>query len=179
MNTQKILAVLLIIAGLGAGGGGWYAHAQVSTQLKEQGIVMPGEESLDTDEQRDALIQWAGETMSTGPQAKAYADHYIADHVATMAGGRTYQEVTNDLTAAQEQYGEDSEEAAELTALKATVFQGETLRSILLTAAAFWTMGTVALWLGVVLLILGVVLLVASLRQCPGAKAPQGAAAKE
>jgi hypothetical protein len=33
---------------------------------------------------------YAGQQLTTGPQAKAYADHYIAVHMNEASGGKTY-----------------------------------------------------------------------------------------
>ncbi|MBZ8178414.1 hypothetical protein GP475_08395 [Corynebacterium poyangense] len=133
------MSAIVLILGLGLSGGGLYAHNQVSSQLQEQRITMPEESQLPTQEQREALGSWAGQQLTTGPQAKAFADHYVAVHLQQMAGGRTYSEI-----------GEDEPE------LKAKVFEGQTVRATLLTAYAFWALGSISLWSGVVLLLLGV-----------------------
>ena len=41
-----------------------------------------------------ALKEFAGQKLTTGPQARAYADHYIAVHMNEASGGRTYSEVS-------------------------------------------------------------------------------------
>jgi hypothetical protein len=93
--------------------------------------------------------------MSDGAQAKAYADHYIAVHLDQIAGGKTYSEVSAASLA--------DPENQELVGQKAALFQGETLRGLLLNAYAFWQLGQIAMysaivcWLGaIVMLILAV-----------------------
>ena len=44
----------------------------------------------------EALEQYAGSPMDTGPEAKAYADHYILVHMNAASDGRTYAEVSGE-----------------------------------------------------------------------------------
>ncbi|MFY9776414.1 MAG: hypothetical protein WAK28_17765, partial [Trebonia sp.] len=66
----------------------------------------------------------------TGQQAEAYADHFIAQHITDMSGGKTYSQLSA-LSLAQPNN-------TQLTGLVATVFKGETLRSMLLNAYGWW-----------------------------------------
>ena len=83
------------------------------------------------------LNRYAGQQLLTGPQAKAYADHFIGVHLSEVAGGKTYAQVS---TAAQA----DPTNTA-LKAQAATLFQGSTLRGLLLEAYAFSVIGSLAL----------------------------------
>ena len=92
MTTQvyktfaKIFGVVLILVGIGALAGGRFDAAFVGSQLEAQKITMPSVEELVTQENGgpytqedvDALAPYAGEQMSNGMMAKAFADHYIA-----------------------------------------------------------------------------------------------------
>ncbi|HEX6516180.1 MAG TPA: hypothetical protein VF049_11445 [Nocardioidaceae bacterium] len=135
-----ILAAVLLVAG----GLLTWAHAfvqdQVTTQLSAQQIQFPGKgsESLKDPAVEPYLSQYAGQQLTTGVQAKAYADHYIAVHIEEMSGGKTYAQLSEESRA--------NPEDAELAGLVATVFKGETLRGLLLNAYAFWQMGTIALY---------------------------------
>jgi hypothetical protein len=40
-----------------------------------------------------SVSQYPGEQLPTGPQAEAYADHFIAVHIFDMAGGKTYSQL--------------------------------------------------------------------------------------
>ena len=82
------------------------------------------------------MQQYAGQQLTTGAQAEVYADHFIAVHVSGVAEGQTYAQVSSAALA--------DPSNADLQAQKATLFQGETLRGLLLNAYAFSTMGTIA-----------------------------------
>ena len=82
------------------------------------------------------MHQYAGQQLTTGAQAEVYADHFIANHLKAIGGGKTYAQLS---TEAQLQ-----PKNAALAAQVATVFKGETLRGLLLNAYAFGTMGTIA-----------------------------------
>ncbi len=82
------------------------------------------------------MHQYAGQQLTTGPQAEVYADHFIANHLKVIGGGKTYAQLSAESIA---QPGN-----AKLAAQVATVFKGETLRGLLLNAYAFGTMGMIA-----------------------------------
>ena len=141
MTTAGIvLATVLAVAG----GLLLWAHSfvqdQVTTQLSAQQIYFPekGSESLADPAVKPYLSQYAGQQLTTGVQAKAYADHFIAVHLKEMTGGQTYAQLSGKALA-----NPDDEK---LAGLVATVFKGETLRGLLLNAYAFGQMGTIALW---------------------------------
>jgi len=138
--TGLLLAIVLAVAG----GLMWWASSFVSSevhdQLVAQKVVFPasGSPALTalppTD--RAEMEQYAGQTMSTGAQAKTYADHFIAVHLNTIGGGKTYSELSAQALA-------DPTNKA-LAGQVETVFKGETLRGLLLNAYAFGTMGDIA-----------------------------------
>ncbi|MGN6688715.1 MAG: hypothetical protein ACTHK1_14400, partial [Actinomycetales bacterium] len=82
------------------------------------------------------LEQYAGQQLTTGAQAKAYADHFIAVHIEAMTGGKTYAQLSSEAM--------KNPTDQKLQGLVSTVFKGETLRGLLLNAYAFDTMGTIA-----------------------------------
>jgi len=88
--------------------------------------------------------------LTTGAQAKAYADHFIAVHLSEMPNGGVYAKVS---AAAQA----DPTNAA-LKAQVQTVFQGTTLRGLLLEAYAFSVFATIALWAAIASFILALVM---------------------
>ena len=70
--------------------------------------------------------------MTTGQQAKAYADHFIAVHLDAAAGGRTYSEVSGQyLAECSDPAAATSANCEHLASQKQTLFQGETLRGLL------------------------------------------------
>ena len=92
------------------------------------------------------------DSSSTGAQAKAYANNFINVHLSKVAGGQTYAQVSTAAIAAPTN--------AKLAEEKATLFQGETLRSILLTAWGWSLVGIIVTLAGIILIALGAVLLV-------------------
>jgi hypothetical protein len=88
------------------------------------------------------MKQYAGQQLTTGPQAQVYADHFIANHLNEVAGGQNYAEVSSKAFA-----NPNDPTLAEQTQ---TLFQRETLQGVLLTPYAFWHLGTMAGWAAVV-----------------------------
>src|SRR6185437_14621555 len=82
------------------------------------------------------MRQYAGQQLTTGAQAEVYADHFIANHLKIIGGGKTYAQLSAESLAKP---GDTA-----LVAQVATVFRGEALRGLLLNAYAFGTMGTIA-----------------------------------
>lgn len=151
-----VALVLLVAAGLLA----WvsdFVDDQVTSQLASQRIFFPekGSESLQDPRVKPHLEQYAGQQLTTGPQARAWADHYIAVHLEDIGGGKTYSELS-----AESRANPDDEE---LKATVDTVFRGTTLRSMLLSAYAFSQMGTVAFYGAIAALVGAIIMLVLSL----------------
>ena len=99
---------------------------------------------------RPYLLKYAGQEVLTGPQAEAFADHFIAVHLSEMPYGGVYSKVSAAARAAKP----GSPAALKLAALEQTVFQGTTLRGLLLEAYGFSTLGLIALWAGIAAFIL-------------------------
>ena len=132
-----------------------YVHGQVSDQLTQQQIVFPaagskGLTSLPAADQA-AIAPYAGQTMTTGAQAQAFADHYIKVHLAEVADGQTYSQVSAKALA--------NPDDQKLAGQVQTLFRGETLRGLLLNAYAWDTMATVAFIAAWISLAAGVLLL--------------------
>lgn len=141
--TGLLLAAVLLVAGGLLTWANTFIGDEVHKQLSMQDITMPEKDALETEAQHDALDKYAGEKLTTGPQAKAYAEHYILVHMNASSDGRSYSQVSNELRALGPE-GADTAEGQELAALKASLFQGNTLRGLLLYGYAFATMGTIA-----------------------------------
>ncbi|MBC7942941.1 hypothetical protein H7X68_00355, partial [Candidatus Saccharibacteria bacterium] len=71
-----------------------------------------------------------------GVKAKAYADEFIWVHMMKTSEGKTYAEASTASRA--------NPTDQKLAGIKATLFQGDMLRSSLLTAYAFSVLGTIA-----------------------------------
>ena len=131
------LTVLLVVAGSLLTWAHVFVGDQVRTQLSQQQIFFPkaGSEAIAAPEYAQ-LKQYAGQQLTTGAQAQVYADHFIANHLKAIGGGKTYSE----LSAAAQAAPTDTKLAGTVE----TMFKGETLRGLLLNAYAFGTMGTIA-----------------------------------
>ena len=133
--------VVLVIAGALLWYGYSFASGMVKDQLTAQNIYFPASDSaafkaLDPEDQA-AIKPYAGQQLVDGDQAKVYANNYIGAHLKHVADGKTYAEVSEAAMA------DPTNE--KLKAQKTTLFQGETLRGMLLGSGyAFWTFGMIA-----------------------------------
>ncbi len=161
LMIDKLLVSFGVVATIGLiviGGLMWWGSdfvmQNVRTELTSQKIYFPPKGSASLDPAKfPGLQQYAGQAVDTGTKAKAYANEFIAVHLDKVAGGKTYAEVSALAKA-------DPTNPA-LKAQAQTLFQGETLRGLLLgDAYAFWTVGLIArdiaLTLFVVAAIIGV-----------------------
>src|SRR5580698_2779555 len=110
---------------------------EVHTQLAAQQIFFPPANSKAVAAPEFAAMrQYGGQQLTTGAQAEVYADHFIANHLKVIGGGKTYSQLSAAALAQPNN--------AKLAAQADTVFKGETLRGLLLNAYAFGTMGMIA-----------------------------------
>jgi len=123
-STGAVIALVLLAAGGLLTWASTYIDTQVHDQLAMQDITMPAKDALETDAQHDALDQYAGQPMTTGDQAKAFADHYILVHMNAASGGRTYEEVSGEFMQLSADPKADPEKVAELGQLRQTMFMG-------------------------------------------------------
>ncbi len=136
--TGTSLGVLLLAAGGLLLWGSTYVHNTVQSQLAAQQITFPPASAFAhakagteiTPSMIPSVSQYAGEQMLTGQQAEAYADHFIAQHIINMGGGKTYSQLSAESLAQPSN--------TQLANLVNTVFKGETLRSMLLNAYGWW-----------------------------------------
>ncbi len=171
------LAVTLAVAGGLALWGHNFIDNEVHTQLAAQKIFFPAANSPAVAKPEfQAMRQYGGQQLTTGAQAEVYADHFIANHLKVIGGGKTYAQLSAEAIAKPA----DTALAAQV----ATVFKGETLRGLLLNAYAFGTMGTIAgiaaiaaFIAAAVMLILGGLGLMHARRVTPGTEILSGQAA--
>lgn len=131
--TGLVLAVFLAVLGALLLWGGTFAQNKVSTELTAQKIYFSSDAAtLPAD-----LQQYAGQQVTTGPLAKAYSD-LIGVHLNSVAGGKTYSEVSEEWIAG----GMKDEKLAQE---RTTLFMGETLRGLLLNAYGYSVFGTIAI----------------------------------
>jgi len=150
-----VFAVVLFIAGGLLMWGSNFAEDYVYDELSSQNIVFPPAAALE-EEGRTDLVQYADETVDTGTEAEAYAS-FIDGHLANVAEGQTYADLgapEREANAAVEEATASGAPADEVAALEAdaatitgqrnTLFKGETLRGLLLSAFAWSTVGRIA-----------------------------------
>jgi len=139
-TSGLLVAVVLLVAGGMLTWAHSFVNGEVTNQLTSQQIYFPakGSPALASKGIKPYLERYAGQQLTTGAQAKAYADHFIAVHVAEMSGGKTYAQLSAQALA--------DPTNTKLSGLVDTVFRGETLRGLLLNAYAFWKMGQIALY---------------------------------
>src|SRR5436190_9700178 len=90
--TGIALITVLIAAGGLLTWANTFVGDQVHNQLVMQDITMPEGDALKSVPAADAAVlkQYAGSKLDTGPEAKAYADHYILAHMNAASNGQTY-----------------------------------------------------------------------------------------
>ncbi len=131
------LTVLLIVSGSLLTWAHTFVSHEVKTQLSQQQIFFPAKGSpAIAAPQYAAMTKYAGQQLTTGAQAQTYADHFIANHLKVIGGGKTYSQLSTQAQA--------DPSNTKLAATVETVFKGETLRGLLLNAYAFGTMATIA-----------------------------------
>jgi hypothetical protein len=143
-----VTAAGMMVIGVIALIGGNYANDVVHDQLTPQKISFP---AAGSPELLPGIKQYAGQQVTDGGQAKAYANDFIGVHLTKIADGKTYAEVS---TAALADPKNET-----LAAQKASLFQGETLRGLLLNAWGWSLVATIATTAGFILLGLGAILL--------------------
>lgn len=161
------IGLLVTVVLLGGSFGLFYASSfigeQVDQQLSDQKITMPEKEAFGEMSEEDvkALEPYAGSQLDTGPEAKAYADHFILTHMNEATGGETYATLGPKATEAcgENHENADSEECIAVNGQRDTAFKGSTLRGLLLYGYAFATMGSIAFVGAWVVLLAGLLML--------------------
>ena len=157
------LAAVLLVAGGLLLWGSTYVHNTVQGQLAAQQIFFPPKAAFAhaqagteiTPSMIPSVSQYAGQQLLTGQQAESYADNFIAVHITNMAGGKTYAQ----LSAASLAQPNNTKLAGQV----ATVFKGETLRSMLLNAFGWWKVSQITYIASLVAFALGGLVLIGSL----------------
>jgi len=161
-----VLVVVLLAAGALGLWAYSFANSNVHDQLAEQKITFPPAAAFAhpkvgteiTPSMIPSVSQYAGQQLLTGAQAEVYADDFIAVHLQEIGQGQTYAQLSGKAMALPK--GSAAYTAAE--AQVQTVFQGTTLRGLLLEAYSFWTFGQIALVAAIISFVLCGVMLVLS-----------------
>ncbi len=127
MYLSGIAALLLLTGGTLALWAHTFTSNMVKRELTAQKIYFPeaGSPALNPAEYPD-LQQYAGQLVDTPEKAKAYANGYIGRHLKKIADGKVYAEVS-----AEAMKDPDNQK---LQQQKQALFEGETLRGMLLTS---------------------------------------------
>ncbi|CAN5664041.1 hypothetical protein BH10ACT1_BH10ACT1_17190 [soil metagenome] len=148
-----VAAIVLVAAGGLLTWGASFSSDYVHKELASQNVFFPAKADLIAEGRTD-LVGRAGDQVSTGSEAQAYAG-YISGHLEGIAGGKTYSEIDDRGAAAKvvaaQKSGASKAEVAKLQATadelkgqRDTLFKGETLRGLLLSAYAWSTVGMIA-----------------------------------
>ena len=155
VGAGAVIAVVLVGAGSLLTWGSNFANDYVGKELTSQHISFPDRASLEKEGRQD-LVGYAGQQVTTGTDARAYAS-FIAHHLDGIAAGATYADLGAPESAAKAQVqtakdaGQSTAAVAELQAKadtitnqRNTLFKGETLRGLLLSTFAWSTIGRIA-----------------------------------
>ena len=160
MNMKRVVvagaSVALAAAAALVMWGGLFATGFVHDQLAAQKIKFPDAATLQAD--NPALVRFAGMDVNNADTAKGYSD-FISGHLEKVAGGKTYSEVS---TLAMKDKTNTT-----LASQKATLFQGEMLRGVLLTAWGWGLVGMIALYASYAMLAVAAVGLLCALTMKP------------
>jgi hypothetical protein len=163
--TLQVVAivVLAVVAGVGYWAHG-FTHDQVRSQLTEQQITFPPANSPAIKALPAAnaseMAQYSGQQMTTGGQARTYAENFIAVHLKEIGRGKTYSYWSGKALTEQKT---NPKQFAIDEGIATTLFKGETLRSLLNQAWAFWFVGDLALYAAITMTIGSVVVFFAFL----------------
>lgn len=151
-RIMALQAILVLVLAFGAGFLFYeasFVNGQIHDQLAEQKITFPAANSPAMSKlppsDAAAMKQYAGQPLTTGSQAQTYANHFIGAHLKETAGGKTYAQVSNAAQA--------NPTDATLKAQQQTLFQGETLRGLLLNAYG-WSEAAKFMFLGAIVLLI-------------------------
>ena len=169
ITLQSILVLVLA----GASGflifEGNFATNMIQDQLTAQSISFPTADqiktggALDPAEFPQEIRDQAGKQLVDGNQARIYANDFLGKHLQGVAGGSTYATIGTKISAANAalaaasktdpNYAKLQANVATLNGQRDTLFKGETLRSMLLNAYGWWTIGTYTTYAGIGLML--------------------------
>ncbi len=168
-----MVAVLAFASGFTLFEGG-FVTGMIHDQLAAQKIFFPPQSAvvaggaLDPAEFGD-ITQYAGQQVDNGEKAKAYGDGFIGRHLAKVANGQTYSQVSSANSTLAKQlaatpvtdpgYAALQAQSATLAGQKASLFQGEMLRATLLNAWGWSQVGMYTTFAGMFLMLATLVVL--------------------
>ncbi len=177
VTLQVVLVVVLAAASGFALYQGSFVTGMIHDELVSQQIYFPGTDQIKAGGALDPaafpaeIRNYAGQQVDNGDKARVYANDFINKHLQGVAKGQTYSQVSGQLGAANAKlatmskddpnYTAQQQLVTTLNAQKQTLFMGETLRSNLLNAYGWYTIGTYTTYGGYFLLLASLVVLTA------------------
>lgn len=168
--SGALLSAAMLVAGALLFWGANFAADYVDDELSSQHVKFPPAAALE-EEGRDDLVKYADREVNTGREAEAYAS-FINGHLQNIADGATYADLgqpereANAAVEAAIAEGADDATVAELqgqadaiAGQRNSLFKGETLRGLLLSAFAWSRVGEIAFYAGVAAVLAGVLML--------------------
>ena len=175
ISLQAMIVVILAAASGFLFYEGNFVTGMVHDQLVAQKIFFPGTDQVKAGGAFDPakfpaeITQYAGQQVDNGDKARVYGNDFIGVHLAGIAGGMTYSEVSSAASAANKQlaatpttdpnYATLQTQAATLSGQKTSLFMGEMLRGTLLNSWGWWTVGTYTTYAAIGLLLAALVVL--------------------
>ena len=175
MTLQAVMVVVLAAGAAFAFGIGNFTTTQIHDQLAAQQIYFPGSDQIKTGGALDPAVfpqeirDQAGNQVTDGNQARIYANDFLAIHLKGIAKGGTYATVGTQISQLNTQLAQTPKDSPayanlqkQITALNGardTLFKGETLRSMLLNAYGWWTIGLYTTYAAVGLMLAALVVL--------------------
>ncbi len=169
VSLQAFMVVVLAAASGFAFVEGNFVTGQVHDQLVAQQIFFPGADqiktggALDPKEFPQEIRDQAGSQVTDGNQARIYANDFIGKHLEGVAGGLTYAGVGTRVSQLNAQlantpkddpnYATIQKQITTLNAQRDVLFKGEMLRSTLLNAYGWWTIGVYTTYAAIGLMI--------------------------
>jgi hypothetical protein len=175
MVLQAVMVEVLAAGAIFAFSLGTFTTTQIKDELTAQQIYFPTADqiktggALDPAEFPQEIRDQAGNQVTDGNQARIYANDFIGIHLEGVANGDTYASLGPKISALQAQQNALSKDDPQYTALgkqittmqgqRTTLFNGETLRSSLLNAYGWWTIGTYTIYAAFGLMLAALVVL--------------------
>ena len=169
ISLQAIMVLVLAGAAGFAFAMGSFTTTQIRDELTAQQISFPGTDqikaggALDPATFSQEIRDQAGNQVTDGSQARIYANDFLGEHLKGVAGGLTYSTIGTKISAANAalaaasktdpNYATLQANVATLNAQRDTLFKGESLRSMLLNAYGWWTIGVYTTYAGIALMI--------------------------
>jgi len=174
--TLQAVMVLVLAGGAGfAFAMGSFTTTQIHDELTAQQVYFPGTDqikaggALDPAKFPQEIRDQAGNQVTDGNQARIYANDFLGEHLKGVAGGLTYATIGSKISAANAalaaasktdpNYATLQANVATLNGQRDTLFKGETLRSMLLNAYGWWTIGVYTTYAGIALMLVALAVL--------------------